>query len=221
MVCIPTNRVYIGITTQPLRVRFSGHVSSAKGSRAKLGNAIRKYGADKFRIEWIASSWNFENLLELECILIAQYDSHKHGLNSTSGGEGVLGFHHTKESRARMSASRVKVWQDPGYRDAIGNAQREAWERKDTYELAIHSIRARKTAVALAGSRPKKVRPAGPGKGWNMAKRSMCKNGHPYVEGNFRLNGKGARICLICKRKTRNTARDRRRREKREYDPLI
>ena len=83
-------KIYIGITISTLKVRLAGHMTSAlqKGAQSKLHRAIRKYGADVFRIELIRSdARNFRELGEQEIAAIKQYKSIKNGYNSAVGGD--------------------------------------------------------------------------------------------------------------------------------------
>lgn len=102
--------VYCGITTRRLRERWNSH----KKSKYALGCAIRKYGADAFSIETIAESWSFDDLKELEKLLIEQYGTFAPGgYNLTKGGDGVLGIKFSKELLARWSRERKgRVWTD-------------------------------------------------------------------------------------------------------------
>lgn len=210
--CIPTGRVYVGITSQGLRRRWNQHLSASKKGSTKLSRAIRKYGKGAFVMEQIASSWSYEHLLEFESLLISQWDSAGNGLNCTLGGEGVVGHRHTSESRLAMSEARPKVWSQPGYREDIAAAQSAAWKRKSEEELEKHRERARRPKGRRAKPKPN---PVGPGKGHNMRIKTHCPSGHEYTPENTVFNTKGSRVCRQCKKSTRNKARDSRRLEQR------
>jgi len=89
--CLLNNKVYIGITKQPVHKRFAQHKSSAKTIKrrpSKLHGAIRKYGAENFSLEVLAELDSWEKAIEAEKELILQYDSYECGYNLTLGGEG-------------------------------------------------------------------------------------------------------------------------------------
>lgn len=90
--CIPSGKVYIGLTRQKyLSERWSQHVLAAKaGSKNVLASAIRKYGVDAFERSVIAYALNPDSLGLLEKTLIAQYDCiSPKGYNLTDGGESA------------------------------------------------------------------------------------------------------------------------------------
>lgn len=85
------HKVYIGQTVD-LNVRKSSHISKARTVKNKFYNAIRKYGWDSFDYSVVAQI-EAEDIKELSTLLdsleeqyIEQYDSYKHGYNSTTGG---------------------------------------------------------------------------------------------------------------------------------------
>lgn len=132
--CI-TNQVngkrYIGITKRSLTLRFSGHVLAAqKGGHNGLRNAIRKYGAEAFKIEHIASAFDRDSLLDLECLLIAQEGTlTPHGYNLTTGGE------QTEFAPEVLEAMRLRC-ADPAWLEKMTEMQRKNaldpdWLRKN------------------------------------------------------------------------------------------
>lgn len=87
-------KVYIGLTTVPLKIRWNGHKTSArKAMRGEknhpLYNAMSKYGIENFTIEEIAKTDNFVELGNLEREYIKKYNSTNRdfGYNITRGGE--------------------------------------------------------------------------------------------------------------------------------------
>lgn len=80
-----SGRVYIGSTIQCLTARFREHLSRARrGNGSRLHRAIRKYGADAFSIEKVASSWSGSTLRGLELDVITQRKSVAYGYNSSA-----------------------------------------------------------------------------------------------------------------------------------------
>ena len=95
------NKFYIGQTISSLDRRWSEHVSSARQNKPwVICNAIRKYGADSFTREIIASADSKEELNTLEISYIAELSPH---YNMTIGGGG-LGSP-SQEVREKISTS--------------------------------------------------------------------------------------------------------------------
>lgn len=98
------NKKYVGCTITTLKKRFEEHAWRCikTDSNTKFCNSIRKHGIENFKIELIE-----------ECEINTIYDREKHhisflktyeiGLNSTLGGEGCLGYKHSKEIREKIS----------------------------------------------------------------------------------------------------------------------
>ena len=93
---------YVGITEQPLNLRWSQHLCAAKKTRkcGRIQYAIEKYGRENFTIEHVACSTSRPKLKELEKLLILQegtFTPHG-GYNATEGGDSL-----SEESRAKIS----------------------------------------------------------------------------------------------------------------------
>lgn len=88
---IVNNKVYIGLTTISIEYRWGRHKTASKdiNNNKHLYRAMRKYGIDKFKIEEIDSTDDFEKLGELERYYIKKYNSMNPdvGYNLTAGGE--------------------------------------------------------------------------------------------------------------------------------------
>lgn len=95
---IVTGQIYIGLTTTPLSVRWSRHVSSALNNKSssKLAKSIREYGPDSFSFAVLEDNI-CEDILPLKEKKWIQKLCSKgaDGLNTTNGGE--LGWGHEKE----------------------------------------------------------------------------------------------------------------------------
>lgn len=96
--CQSTNGIYIGITCREPEKRWQngyGYLAKNEDNSYKqpaIANAILTYGWENFTHEIL-----FEGLTALEAKqkekeMIAQYDSYKHGLNCTRGGNGNAKF---------------------------------------------------------------------------------------------------------------------------------
>lgn len=216
VMCLPTDKVYIGITIQPLRKRWQQHVGARFSSQTKMARALAKYGPDKFSVQHIASATSREALLDLEILLIRQENSQKHGLNSTSGGDGVRDFEHNEASRAKMRESQKLIGLRPETIARRSEAAKKAWLQRTEQQVKEHRERASRTIreyLKTAPKRTKKAKEPKPflGKGYNMKIKTHCPQGHAYEGENLWIDAKGRRNCRICKRASRNVARDVRR----------
>ena len=98
-------KVYIGKTCKKPESRWNG----GKGYRYNrhFWNSIQKYGWDGFDHEVVATGLDAEEATAMERKLIAEHGSMDpdKGYNQTAGGEGMLGWHHTEQSRAKIIQS--------------------------------------------------------------------------------------------------------------------
>lgn len=122
----PNGKVYIGITTEPLKRRVRRHVLYARQNKAyALSAAIRKYGEDSFLVEHLALAMCWEDLLLLERQVISQYNSVcPSGYNMTGGGEGSFGIKPSDGKRKRISESLTGRVLSLDHRIAVGLAQK-------------------------------------------------------------------------------------------------
>ena len=122
----PNGKVYIGITTEPLKRRVRRHVLYARQNKAyALSAAIRKYGEDSFLVEHLASAMCWEELLLLERQVISQYNSVcPSGYNMTGGGEGSFGIEPSEDKRKKISSSLTGRRLSDSHRLAVGLSQK-------------------------------------------------------------------------------------------------
>jgi hypothetical protein len=96
--CSVNGNAYIGVTAQGVGKRFQQHMSRADipaGAELAtlLSSDVRRHGAEAFSVEHIAWARTFDDLLELEKLLIAEHGTlDPAGYNRTMGGEGMLGY---------------------------------------------------------------------------------------------------------------------------------
>ena len=83
------NKVYIGLTTTELKVRWDNHRQCVKNDPRHLYCSMRKYGIENFTIEQIDSADNIAKLGELERYYIEKYNSQNPsiGYNLSAGGQ--------------------------------------------------------------------------------------------------------------------------------------
>lgn len=97
-VCRSNGKVYIGLTLQSPRERWSCHRRDAsKQSNTKFHRAIRKHGFDNFEFSVIACCKDLDSAKSFEESLIGEFNSFRGGYNSTLGGEGCKGYKMPKE----------------------------------------------------------------------------------------------------------------------------
>lgn len=116
----PSNKVYIGITSQPVKKRWKYGLGYKRCTA--MHRAIQKYGWNNIHKEILYSDLEENKAKELEIQLIKEFKSNnpKYGYNITSGGDGAsgvkrteeqkqhlreinLGKHHSDETKAKMS----------------------------------------------------------------------------------------------------------------------
>lgn len=101
-----TGKVYIGQTIKRIELRWSHHKSDANKCQTYIHRAILKHGHNNFKIEWIASAFNKEDLDWLEEYLIKDYNSiSPNGYNIKNGGSSTQ---FTKEHKQIMSEAQLK-----------------------------------------------------------------------------------------------------------------
>lgn len=99
----PSNKVYIGITTQEPKNRWGN--GSNYSSNEHFSRAIQKYGWNNFKHEILFSNLTLEEAKKKEIELISFYDSTNpdKGYNITLGGESANGYHHTQIAKQKIS----------------------------------------------------------------------------------------------------------------------
>ncbi len=95
---------YIGISSNVAR-RWLRH-KSGQGSKL-VYQAIKKYGLDLFKFDILCEGCE-EDIKKLEIAVIEKLSTiAPRGYNLTAGGEGVVGYRHSEETRRKMGESRT------------------------------------------------------------------------------------------------------------------
>ena len=104
---IINGKVYVGKTNRTLRTRQIEHLYTAKAGRnVHWGNALLKWGISSFNREVLCEVEDeFGAFVEILFIAALQSSDHRYGYNSTDGGEGISGWHHTPEIRKQIRES--------------------------------------------------------------------------------------------------------------------
>ncbi len=99
----PNGKRYYGITKQNIIKRWN-HGHGYKGNEY-FTRAINKYGWDNIKHEVLFDGLTESEAQELEKYMIQWYDTanRKYGYNISLGGESANGFHHTEETKQKIS----------------------------------------------------------------------------------------------------------------------
>lgn len=116
----PNGKIYIGITRQnkPEDRWMNGRGYNNK-CQIVMWRAIQKYGWKSIKHEILHDGLEEQEAKELEVYYITQvYHSNlkQHGYNQTIGGDGVLGYFHTDETRDKISQASKRMWSDLKFR---------------------------------------------------------------------------------------------------------
>jgi len=120
-----TNKVtgdsYAGFTVNISR-RLKDHAYRAKrGSKTHFHNHIRKHGLENMRLTILEEGHDAQfgkNIREPYWIALL-----KPTLNSTIGGDGVLGYHHTDSTKTLMSKKRKGLTHSPSHNHAVSKSK--------------------------------------------------------------------------------------------------
>lgn len=113
----PKSKKYIGITILSEIARYKRHLYDPKvGTDRPLYRSIRKHGVEKFKLDVLVKSDDWDYLCLLECAAIQAFNTiFPDGYNLTSGGEGINDL--SEISIQKLSKSLKEVWaRDDGTR---------------------------------------------------------------------------------------------------------
>jgi group I intron endonuclease len=125
-------KFYIGFTGQkiPMR-RFNQHLSSARSERKNnqpIIRAIRKYGEENFSFEILLEGEEKFLLNVEEPRLIKEL---KPEYNSTLGGEGILGYKHTEETKIKCGLSTLGRKESEEHKRWRSQKIKEGWKNQN------------------------------------------------------------------------------------------
>ena len=103
----PSNKVYIGITSQPVCKRWSNGAGYKRCPA--IYEAIKKYGWENIKKEVLLENTTEDEAKALETLLIKMHRSNesRFGYNRTEGGDGTTGHYPTEETRRKMSKAHI------------------------------------------------------------------------------------------------------------------
>lgn len=97
-------KIYIGQTIRTLEERFTEH---KRNKKSLISKALKRYGIENFTIEQIDTAESIDELNELEFKYIREYDCiTPNGYNQCEGGGNTFGYHHSDESKQKMSQNK-------------------------------------------------------------------------------------------------------------------
>lgn len=152
------DKEYVGQTIRTFEERFKGHLHGDQ----YVDRVIRKRGADMFATAILKVCYSQEELDYWERHFIKYRNTMApNGYNVTAGGEGLRDFHHTEETKAKISATMTGTKQTDEHRANSSAAQQKRYEDPAEHEKASAAQRKRyedpaeraKTAAALKKSR--------------------------------------------------------------------
>jgi len=147
IIYVLTNKIngkqYVGQTIRPFNNRLQEHLYMANKEKPKtiITKAIKKYGIDSFNTE----THDVMNccLSDVEKVMIKTLNTKApNGYNITDGGEGTYGFHHTEESKKKMSISKSGINCSKETRKKLAKASRGKVMLEETK---------RKISIAVSG----------------------------------------------------------------------
>jgi len=171
--------------------RLKRHLWDAKGRKKSLYkcqwiNSVQSAGGEivatvlEFGLSW-------EESCEREIFYIAKHKSEGHPLtNLTDGGEGVLGWIPSKETRDKISAGNLGKIHSAEHRAKIGVANRGKIVSAESRE----KNRVAHMGIKLSAKTCERMSLAKSGK-------THCKWGHEFNETNTRIRNK-FRYCRTC-----------------------
>ena len=140
------NKKYIGQTKRDdISIRINEHLYVAQKTNYNLHlyNAMRKYGIENFELTILKNNLSENELDEWEIYYIGRYDTLENGYNNTSGCGGVRGYHHSQETKNKISKS-IKLHPERYTKERADKISYAHKGKKFTEEHKKHLSEARK-----------------------------------------------------------------------------
>jgi len=101
------NKSYIGITSN-IGKRIHQHFSlTKKRYKSHLYNSINKHGCKNFKIDSIDFAFSRQEVFKKEKYWIKELNTkNPSGYNLTNGGDGIVGYKHTQETKDKIAEAR-------------------------------------------------------------------------------------------------------------------
>lgn len=125
-----TNQCYIGVDSYyPKRIKqHQSRLKNNKHRNKHLQASYNKYGIENFSFELLESCDTREIMLNKEIQYIEYFKSLEKGFNHTIGGEGSIGYKHSKESLFKMSSWKRIITDD--WKNNISKATKGVKKKK-------------------------------------------------------------------------------------------
>jgi group I intron endonuclease len=132
-------KAYVGLTTKTVRERWALHAQQRHGSMA-IAHAITKWGPGAFDLFLLEECLSEETLKRAEIKWIDRLSTFgSGGYNLTRGGDGLLGYRRTEDTKRRMSESHRdeknhnfgKPWRTGPHREESKQKMRDRWKDHD------------------------------------------------------------------------------------------
>ena len=137
-ISLPNKKKYIGVES-PGGNRWHAHCYPSKKSRITyISNAIKKYGKENCRFQYIYKDIDPDWCLKLEkdFIRIWNLTCKENGYNIAEGGLGVKGMKHSQETKKIISEKCRNLWNKPEFRIAVsskcGKPRTEEWKKQNS-----------------------------------------------------------------------------------------
>lgn len=158
------NKKYIGKTLRNnWHLRINEH-TARRSDCYHLHRALTKYGDTAFKIDVLYQTSVMDNTLEnklilnkelseaeIECIKLFDTTNPKFGYNITKGGDGIVGYKFSKESKQRMSKSRAgsNHWNYGKYNSAGKSIKQYTLDGEFVKEYPSMSQASRETSISV------------------------------------------------------------------------
>lgn len=203
---------YVGKTVRFLHERHKEHIQAAKLRPSHL--PVRRWLRKRISEGAILSIKLLENVApeadwrEREAYWIATLRANGHALlNLTDGGEGLAGHNPSQQHRDRIAA-KLRT----GATLACEVCATPFWRKRSEINRGDARFCSRACYSTSNAGRSKPM-PAGAtvrGVAAAAAKRAAqthCKNGHAFAGENLAINHRGARVCVTCRRASKQRSR--------------
>jgi len=186
---------YVGQTICSAARRWQFHLVAALCyfSQGALHCAIRKYGAEAFKIEQIDSAESLEELNEKEVYHVARLGVYGGGYNLTPGGGQPRISEETRKKMSEAQKGRVT---------SVETCRKISEAQKDKVLSAEHRQKLSESMTKYYSLAENRRKQSESHKGKSHKGRDVwtyCKRGHPFSGENLYVApSNGVQICLTC-----------------------
>lgn len=141
----PSGKLYVGLTSKTVSQRLTAHLKDTRaGSKLPVHNALRKYGRN-VQLVVLAQGVSFDEAKDLEIWWISQLNTFcPGGYNLTRGGEGMVGYKFTAETKKKISEAKRGGKLSTEHRAKISGGQRGKKHTEETKAKMSEANKARK-----------------------------------------------------------------------------